>query len=311
MLSRRSLVRAAVPLLIGSCLVLGSARPGWADDGSASSWDGGGNVYVGAQVGGTPSSTPTDDGGGDATSGDDSGSSSSSPSACAEAPDPGDTNPAPAGAGPGQWDIEICAATINDVDTTGGSWTDVWVSNPAPPPPPPPPDPGTVAAQAESEMSLPSPTIDLNPSAFGVVNFPEWLWVDPSVWQPFSTSATACNAGGCVTATATATPQSVYFSTGDGSGVGCDGPGVPYDTSEPPDVQSTYCSYTYGESSLGEPSPDGNPNDAAYPVTATITWSVSWTASGAASGSGTLPDLTTSGSTTLRVEQIESVITGS
>ncbi len=191
-----------------------------------------------------------------------------------------------------------------------GNCQQVQVTPPAPPPPPPPPDPGTVAAQAESQISLPSPVLEKNPSSFGVVNFPEWFWVDASIWHPVSTTATACNAGGCVSATATATPSSLYINTGDGSGITCNGPGTAYDTSLPETSQSTDCSHTYTISSYGQPSPDGNPNDDAFSLSATITWTVTWVASGAASGSGSLGNLSSTGRASLRVEQIESVISG-
>jgi hypothetical protein len=137
-----------------------------------------------------------------------------------------------------------------------------------------------------------------------VVNIPTWLWIDPSIWRPFAASATA----GAVTATAVATPSSVTWSMGDGGTVVCEGPGARYDTSKPASEQDTDCSYTYRQSSIGQPSPDGNPNDGAYPVTATITWAVSWTVTGA-SGGGALPYLRTSSTVPVRVEQVESIIT--
>ncbi len=207
----------------------------------------------------------------------------------------------------GQWEAESCQAL--DGGTSLGGVAIIWVPNaPPPPPPPPPPSPYSVAAQAESQLSLPSPTLILNPSTFGLVNFPEWFWVNPGIWAPDSTSATACNVSGCVTATATATPISVEWNSGDNSTTTCNGPGIPYNESLPAETQSTYCSHVYAFSSIGQPSPDGNPNDAAYPISATITWSVTWSAGGAASGSGALPDLFTSGTTSLRVLQAESVI---
>jgi len=134
------------------------------------------------------------------------------------------------------------------------------------------------------------------------VNLATWLWVSPSVWHPFTATATA----GRVSATATARPVRVEFSTGDGESVTCDGPGTPYDPNEPSSTQTTACSHIYGSSSASQESPDGNPNDASYVVTATITWSVTWDVVGA-TGGGNLPPLTTTSTTRLRVEQIESV----
>ncbi len=95
---------------------------------------------------------------------------------------------------------------------------------------------------------------------------------------------------------------------GDGGSVTCNGPGPAYQPSVPAESQTTNCSYTYRKSSAGEPTVNGDPNNAGFPVTATITWGVSWTAQGIPA-SGTLAPLTTSSSTSLPVEQIQSVST--
>lgn len=155
-------------------------------------------------------------------------------------------------------------------------------------------------------MSLPTPTFELSPAANGWVNFAEWEAIDPSIWHDYSvTVGPVCNAGGCSTVTAYAAPSYVTWNTGDGSTNVCNGPGTEYDPSVPFNDQSTKCSHTYTESSVNQPSPNGNPNDAAFPVTATITWAVSW--DGPDNSGGALPVLTTQSGTTLRVEQIESV----
>jgi hypothetical protein len=114
---------------------------------------------------------------------------------------------------------------------------------------------------------------------------------------------------GTVSATAVATPESVTWQMGDDDVVVCIGPGEPFEVGLPVVAQRTACSFTYRTSSLGQPSPDGNPNDAAYTVRATITWNVSWTAQGAP-GQGILPPLATSAESTLRVVQVESVNSG-
>lgn len=200
----------------------------------------------------------------------------------------------------GGWYVNICATGSAMGMATGV----IWVVG-GQPPTAAPPDPATVGAEAASELRLPSPPIALSPSGTGYVNFAEWLSISQSVWHLLSTSATACTAGGCVTANATATPSYVTWSTGDGSNTVCNGPGTAYDPSESASAQSTNCSHTYTETSAGQPSPDGNPNDAAFTVTATITWTVTWTGPGGSGGS--LPALTTRASTLLKVTQIESV----
>jgi hypothetical protein len=167
-------------------------------------------------------------------------------------------------------------------------------------------DPQALAEQAAESITLPAPSISTNPASYSVVNLPTWLWVDPAAWHPLMASASA----GGVTATAVAAPSTVTWSMGDGGTVVCSGPGTPYNINQPADDQQTNCSYTYRQSSLGQPSSDGDPNDGAFEVAATITWSVAWTATGAPGG-GTLPGLKTSSTVPVRVEQVESIDTAS
>jgi len=162
--------------------------------------------------------------------------------------------------------------------------------------------PSALVLQAVGLLTLPRPVINLNPAAFSVVNLTSWLWVSPQTWHSFRATATA----GAVSATATAVPQFVSWSMGDGHTVLCPGPGTPYQTALPSTAQSTDCSYTYAESSAGQPSADGDANDSAFTVTATITWSVSWLTTGVTGGGSLLP-LHTATSTAVRVEQVESV----
>ena len=214
----------------------------------------------------------------------------------------GSAGPPPAGAPqPGAWYFNTCASGTATGEGTGVAW---FATGQAPTAVPPP-DPAVAGAQAASELQLPSPSLTLSPSTTGYVNLAEWLWITPSMWHPLTTSAQACNAGGCVTATATATPSYVTWDTGDGSTVTCNGPGTPYNPDLPANSQTTACSYTYTTTSAGQPSPDGNPNDAAFPITATVTWTVAW--SGPDGSAGALPSLTTHGATSLKVAQIESV----
>jgi hypothetical protein len=93
---------------------------------------------------------------------------------------------------------------------------------------------------------------------------------------------------------------------GDGAVVDCTGPGAQYDVDLAPNLQTTSCAYTYTRTSDGEPSSDGNPNDGAFAVTATVTWDVMWTAIGAPGG-GVLPSLHTESTQAVRVEQVESI----
>jgi hypothetical protein len=209
--------------------------------------------------------------------------------------------PPPAGVSQsGAWYVNLCATGNAVTQGLGVAWFATGQV-----PTVPPPDPAVVGAQAASELQLPSPSLTLSPSTKGYVNLAEWLSINQSTWHTFTTSAQACNAGGCVTATASATPVYVTWDTGDGSTVTCNGPGTPYNPNISAEAQSTNCSHTYTRTSAGQPTPDGNPNDAAFPITATMTWVVAW--SGPDGSAGGLPGLTTQASTSLPVAQIESV----
>jgi hypothetical protein len=205
----------------------------------------------------------------------------------------------PGGPQPGKWYVLGCLALY------GGKNKLVWVPDQLPATPATPSvSPYAVASQAAASLSLPFPAIELSPPRFGVVNLPVWLWIGAGAWH--AERATAAVQG--VSATVVATPVQVDWSMGDGTQVVCEGPGAPYDPNLPGSAQWSSCTHTYRVSSLGQPSPDGNPNDAAFVVRAAITWDVSWTSS--TGDGGTLPPLTTSSTRLYRVEQVETVEAG-
>jgi len=214
---------------------------------------------------------------------------------------------APGGPTPGGWFSVTCFNRVTGASTTQTEWitSQAAAAPPAPSVAPPSVAPRVLALQAERSLRLPAPVLHFNPAAASVVNLPTWLWVDPSVWQPLSVTASA----GSVSATAVATPESVTWQMGDGGVVVCAGPGRPFVPALPAGTQVTGCEYTFRTSSLGQPAPAGDPDGAAFAVRATITWAVSWTAQGAA-GQGVLPPLTTAGTASVRVEQIESINSG-
>ena len=200
-----------------------------------------------------------------------------------------------------------CNNTVTGASFNQTLWIAAQSATPATPSGPPVPavDPHALALQAERSLQLPAPVLGLDPSGTSVVNLATWLWIDPSLWHAYSVTASA----GPVSATAVATPVSVHWTTGDGGVETCNGPGVPYDTEEPASGQTTSCDHVYLVTSAGRSSPDGDPDDAAFTVVATVSWSVQWSAEGAPGG-GPLPSLSTSSSVPLRVEQIESLFTG-
>ena len=271
--------------------------------GLTSASSGGGVVTVGASNSG--SSGGSSGSSGSSTSG--SGSGGSSGSSGGDAPICTTTpltlndavGPPPGATTPGGWYSIICEYSSGATTTVN-----IWISSASPTPTATTPavNPITVAEQAEDSLRLPDPTLYSNPAGTAVVNLPTWLWINGSIWHSYSVSATV----GSVTATATADPESVIWTTGDGSSITCNGPGTAYQPALTSPEQSTTCSHTYTESSAGEPSVDGDPDQGAFPVSATVDWSVSWTSEGAPGG-GSLPKITTSSHSSIRVMQVESV----
>lgn len=170
------------------------------------------------------------------------------------------------GAQPGQWVFPICAGP-GAIDPMPPFW--VSQARPAAGPV----SPAMVAQQAISKLPLPAGTIEMAPptNRDQLVHVASWLWIDSAAWHAFTATATA----GPVTATATAAPLKVVWSMGDGNQVTCDGPGTPYDSSQPD--ATTDCSYTWPESSAGQPG-------GVFEVTATVYWQVTWAAAGAPGG---------------------------
>lgn len=309
-LNRRGLRVVAIGTVLVAAATVIHASPAYAGTGTGGGTggctDNGSTVSCGS---GVPGTTGTGSGGGSGgtTTGGGGATTVSVPTCPNYVPYstefPGqDGGPPPAGATqPGAWYFNTCAIGSAASQATGV----VWLATGQAAPTVPPPDPAVAGAQAASELQLPTPTLTLSPSTTGYVNLAEWLWITSSMWHPLSTTAQACNAGGCVAATATATPSYATWDTGDGSMFTCNGPGTPYDPSLPATSQSTTCEHTYATSSAGQSSPDGNPNDAAFAITATITWTVAW--AGPNGSAGALSSLTTRGVTSLKVAQIESV----
>lgn len=182
-------------------------------------------------------------------------------------------------------------------ETTPSNLMGLAPENPSPPagaPPAPPPSPQEVAQVAVSQLRLPSPAIGTSPGGEQIVNVPTWLWIDPASWAPVS--ATAAVPG--VSVTATATPQRVTWTMGDGSTVECAGPGTPYSSRFAPDSASPDCGHTYKRSSASQPG-------AAFPLEARISWTVTWAGAGQ---TGVVPGMQTIGQITTRVAEIQAVV---
>lgn len=178
---------------------------------------------------------------------------------------------------------------------SGNGWRDalyrppIWIPDGQQPAP----SPEQLAQQAYSQLRLPSPQIHASPAATQLVNLPTWLWMDPAQWRPLS--ATASVPG--VSVTATAAPNSVTWSMGDGSTVTCPSEGTPFPPGADPRSASPDCGHIYHQTSQGKP---GN----SYPVAAKVNWTVTW--SGAGRG-GTFPNLTTTSTATFAVAESQAL----
>lgn len=295
----RPVVMVVLATVVGVGAALGDpgAGPAAADTGSAGAGSGGGTVTVGAGSGSVSGGSGGGAPGGP-TGGPSGGSGGGSPWTCTYTVlTLNNEGGFPAGGPqPGAW----YSVTCDDVATGAQVTQTIWVTNP--PAAVPTVDPRVLALQAERSMALPPPSIRLDPSGSSVVGLATWLWIDPSMWVDHSVTASA----GSVSATAVARPVGVTWSTGDGGTQACGGPGTVYATWLPAAWQATYCSHTYARTSIGEPSPDGDPDHGQFGVTATVEWAITWTVEGA-TGGGQLPTLYTTATEPLRVVQIESL----
>lgn len=158
-----------------------------------------------------------------------------------------------------------------------------------------------LAEKAYKTLDMPRPQVVMSPAA-GIpqlVGLPVWLWLKPGSWVPKSSTVSA----GAISVTATATPQRVVWSMGDGATVTCAGPGTPY-----PDqpigagvASSPTCGHTFHRTSAAEPR-------GSFSVMATIVWRVDWKGFGPG---GTFPDVESSVSLPMRVVEAAALVTDS
>lgn len=162
----------------------------------------------------------------------------------------------------------------------------------------------TVAESTRDVVRDRVPTFDHNfspPLQRGVVKTPTWFWVNPVLWQPVSVTARVPTPRGIVTMTTTATPESLEFDPGDGSGetAECDGPGLPWLPIMPSYMESA-CAYEYEVPSSVRP-------NGTFRARLTVVWSVSWRTN--VGTSGRLPDIRLGTPYDLRIRELQAIIT--
>jgi len=149
-------------------------------------------------------------------------------------------------------------------------------------------DPLQLVQTAKNHLGLPSPPVQLSPSAdlSQYVQMPTWAWVPRTNWVPLTSTTSA----GSVTVTVVATPVRlvfVYQVNGDGTTATatCNGPGTPYsdqvaaneNPQRPVLASSPDCGWTWHQSSA-------DTTDLKYAVTAHTVYHAVWSISGAPGG---------------------------
>lgn len=246
----------------------------------------GGNVGCGTSGCEIEVGTPGKPGGsGDGNGGGGGGSGGGNPCTY-EAANPGPEAIAAVGgqpAGPGGWYFRHCVSPDGEV----GFGALMWLAAP-----PPVISPAVLAQVARKRLDLPTVVVKVNPDASTMVNVPVWLALTGG-WQQRSSTASVPG----VSVTVTATPSRVTWRMGDGGSVVCHGPGTVYRPGvDDPYAASPTCGYGFRQAS----------GSGTFTVTATVTYTVTWSGGGQ---SGTIGDLTATGTTALRVGESQAIIT--
>jgi len=190
-------------------------------------------------------------------------------------------------AGPGDWYQRECYSA--DGSSILGSI--VWLGTA------PAVSPAILAREARAHLSFPEVVLGFSPAGTQLVGVPVWVSLS-SGWQVRSATASVP----ALSVTATARPTQVVIDMGDGTTIVCAGPGTAFRPGlDDPAASSPDCGATYRRSSAGQPG-------EVFVAGATITWAVTWVAD--TGQSGAVPGLTTTGTTTVRVAEGQTVILG-
>jgi hypothetical protein len=191
--------------------------------------------------------------------------------------------------GDGAWYLKTC---FNNNGVAATSAIPVWVAGGQAPAV----SPDALALVARTRLDLPAVRVLVSPAGDQLVGLPTWLALEPGSWGARSSTASVPG----VSVTATARPTSVTWSTGEGGRVVCTGPGTRWTPGMDPKRASPDCGYTYRHSSASAPG-------TAFRLTVTVAWQVTWAGAGR---TGTIPDLTTTASLQMRVQESQAVATG-
>lgn len=265
--------RVVVSALLASLVVLCAAPDAWADSAPP-----GGGAFI------DPDGDPTATAGDGGSSGGGGGGGGGGNDDCEYALSIEDDfefyvygdDDTPQHSATGRWFTYICNGASMDVVPEGGLV-----------------DPRQVAVDALASVGITGPVVATSPASDRlVVRVPTWLWVDGGWWQTYTATASA----GRVTAAVTVRPVATDWSTGDGGGTTCTGPGVAWSPGLPD--SATDCSHTYLEPSAGEPG-------STFSLTATVRMEVSWSSN--TGQGGTLPAISRSSTQPVTVSEVQAV----
>lgn len=124
-------------------------------------------------------------------------------------------------------------------------------------------------ANARTQLAAPTPAINPDATAGGIVNLGMWLAID----DPGTTTARATLAG--VWAQVTATVTGITIDLGNGDTIQCEGLGTPIPDSALESLDQGPCGYTYRQSS---------PDDDPYQLTITTNFNIAYATSNGQSG---------------------------
>lgn len=210
------------------------------------------------------------------------------------------------GASNGPWDkiTNTCMTNMRKgagPGNNGGNAGYIFVPAGTQPPPPQgaPPTPEQLRDAALAALTLPVPALGHNPTTQSLVNLATWFWVPRGDFRTWDVTASAGTP--VVSATVTATPQSLSVSSAGGSS----GPCSPAQgtTSWTPGVGDTAaCTVDFLRSSAGQPG-------QAYTVTGQTSYGAGWTSNVAGHG-GALADQVRAGTVPVPVAESQAIVTG-
>ena len=145
-------------------------------------------------------------------------------------------------------------------------------------------------ANARTQLTAPTPAINPDATAGGIVNLGMWLAID----DPGTTTARAALAN--IWAQVTADIADIQFDLGNGDTINCNGLGTPIPDSALNSLDQGPCGYTYPQSS-----PDNDP----YQLTITTNYTITYTTSTGANG--TLAPITRSVTIDYDVDEIQTI----